>query len=153
MAQERDDGWGCGVLVIIVLAYFAWTHIHSPEKKAQAEAAAVSGEAATPSPIDSTLAKMNPVRGEFNEDRAEDAARDSISGDTYEAVVGSGDCTDDCSGHEAGWQWAKEGNTCGGGDSESFDAGCQAFESEIDDRVQNARHQYDEGDDTFAGEN
>ena len=44
------------------------------------------------------------------------------------------DCTDDCSGHEAGYQWA-EGNgvtdpdDCGG-NSQSFIEGCLAYAEE-----------------------
>lgn len=44
-------------------------------------------------------------------------------------------CTDDCSGHEAGYEWAEEHNIedpddCGGS-SQSFTEGCQAYAEEL----------------------
>jgi len=50
---------------------------------------------------------------------------------TYRDAEGSGACTQDCSGHEAGWRWAQvhhinDPDRCGG-NSESFIEGCRAF--------------------------
>jgi hypothetical protein len=47
------------------------------------------------------------------------------------------DCTQDCSGHKAGYEWAKEHgiddpDKCGG-DSESFKQGCRAYAEEQDE--------------------
>jgi hypothetical protein len=46
-------------------------------------------------------------------------------------------CTDDCSGHEAGYNWAEENGIADpsecGGNSQSFIEGCEAFASENDD--------------------
>ncbi|PIR59453.1 MAG: hypothetical protein COU69_00450 [Candidatus Pacebacteria bacterium CG10_big_fil_rev_8_21_14_0_10_56_10] len=44
------------------------------------------------------------------------------------------DCTDDCSGHEAGYEWAEnkgitDPSDCGG-NSESFIEGCEAYVNE-----------------------
>lgn len=43
-------------------------------------------------------------------------------------------CTDDCSGHEAGYQWAEENGITNpddcGGNSNSFMEGCQAYAEE-----------------------
>lgn len=44
------------------------------------------------------------------------------------------DCTDDCSGHEAGYQWASDNgitdpSNCGG-NSQSFIEGCEAYANE-----------------------
>ena len=52
---------------------------------------------------------------------------DSITSDTWE-------CTSDCSGHEAGYDWAAENgitdpSDCGG-KSESFIEGCEAYANE-----------------------
>ena len=60
----------------------------------------------------------------------------------YEDAEGDADCTTDCSGHEAGWAWAKEREVTDEaectGSSESFTAGCDAY----------ARHRAeDDGDD------
>lgn len=41
------------------------------------------------------------------------------------------ECTDDCSGHEAGYEWAEENGVSSesdcGGNSSSFEEGCAAF--------------------------
>ena len=46
-------------------------------------------------------------------------------------------CTDDCSGHEAGYNWAAENGvtdpTQCGGNSQSFIEGCEAFAIQNDD--------------------
>lgn len=55
------------------------------------------------------------------------------------------ECTEDCSGHEAGYEWAEDNgiddpDDCGG-NSESFIEGCQAFAEE-----QQAEQFEDEGE-------
>ena len=152
MATNDDSGWGVWLLIAAAgLGIYSCSH-KSPEAKASAEQAVVAGDAPAPSGLDSVAAAVNPVRGDFNEDRAGEAARDYLSGETYEGAVGSADCTDDCSGHEAGWQWAKDGNDCGNGDSDSFNAGCQAYADAAEERVKEARTRYSDGDDAFAGD-
>ena len=57
--------------------------------------------------------------------------------DSYEGAYGSYagyDCTEDCSGHEAGYQWAEENgiydaDDCGG-NSWSFEEGCRSYAEE-----------------------
>lgn len=61
-----------------------------------------------------------------------DERRDSYEGD-YGSFEGDG-CTEDCSGHEAGYEWAaKNGiddpDNCGG-KSWSFEEGCRAYAEE-----------------------
>jgi hypothetical protein len=61
-----------------------------------------------------------------------DQRRDSYDG-SRGAFAGY-DCTEDCSGHEAGYQWAEENgiedpDDCGG-KSWSFEEGCRAFAEE-----------------------
>ena len=57
------------------------------------------------------------------------------------------ECTDDCSGHEAGYQWAEENGICDenfdGGNSESFAEGVRAF---ADD---GCGYEADPGDDSY----
>jgi hypothetical protein len=52
------------------------------------------------------------------------------SGDYY-VNNGSSDCTQDCSGHEAGYQWAEENDVCDpefdGANSESFADGVREY--------------------------
>ncbi|MDG2520579.1 hypothetical protein P7B02_03410 [Caulobacter segnis] len=65
------------------------------------------------------------------EDRAEEAAAGAVAGTTYEGIGSPYGCTDDCAGHDAGYQWAEEnGVTESGecdGNSQSFIEGCQAY--------------------------
>ena len=84
-------------------------------------------------------------------DRAMDQARDDMSGQTYEQTEGSGDCTVDCSGHDAGFAWAKENeiedpDQCGG-NSDSFIEGCRAYGEEIGQRMEAAADAAKEGED------
>lgn len=71
-------------------------------------------------------------------------------------------CSDDCSGHEAGFDWASENDVTDerdcDGDSESFEEGCMAFlearqdaadelaQSEGDEAAQEAAEEYEESD-------
>lgn len=53
------------------------------------------------------------------------------------------DCTDDCSGHEAGYDWAARNDITDerecDGDSRSFNEGCQAYvEEQADDASRNS---------------
>lgn len=136
------------MLGIIAFAIYSCSG-KSSEKKEAAQQAVIAGDAPAPTTVDSLMATTTPVRSEFDEDRAEEAAQSYLSGETYESSQGSGDCTDDCSGHDAGWQWAKDGNDCGSGDSESFDAGCRAYEHAVSERVDDARQRYTDGERTF----
>lgn len=72
-------------------------------------------------------------------DEAFDQAKDEISGDMFEAHGDTGQCTDDCSGHEAGFQWAAEHEIADpgdcGGTSDSFIEGCQAFGEAVQERA------------------
>ncbi|MDX8495296.1 hypothetical protein RFN29_27430 [Mesorhizobium sp. VK22B] len=54
------------------------------------------------------------------------------------------DCTDDCSGHEAGYDWAARNDITDerdcDGDSQSFNEGCQAYvEEQADDAARNSQ--------------
>ena len=58
-------------------------------------------------------------------------------------------CTDDCSGHEAGYEWAEENgitdpNECGG-NSWSFEEGCQAYAEEQSSAYGYDDYDYNEG--------
>lgn len=69
-----------------------------------------------------------------------DAAAD-LSATTYEAEEGSFACTEDCSGHDAGWAWAAENSVtdafeCAG--SGSFQEGCEAYAAALEARVEEA---------------
>ena len=73
---------------------------------------------------------------------AEADAHADLAAATYEETAGSSDCTDDCSGHEAGFEYAKENEIADpddcGGNSESFIAGCREYGEEIARRAVDA---------------
>lgn len=65
------------------------------------------------------------IRREFNSGKTiEVEVDDSITRDNWE-------CTEDCSGHEVGYEWAEEKGISNpsdcGGNSESFIEGCEAY--------------------------
>ena len=68
------------------------------------------------------------------DERAADAAAD-LAGTTYSDQRGTGACTSDCGGHNAGWAWAEENGVTDpgecGGNSQSFIEGCEAYAEEV----------------------
>jgi hypothetical protein len=77
---------------------------------------------------------------QVDEDAARESARSELEGTTY---VGQGavyGCTSDCSGHDAGYEWAQENeiedpSDCGG-KSASFIEGCEAYAEEFQRQVE-----------------
>jgi hypothetical protein len=72
--------------------------------------------------------KTSYIKEQFNNGRSiEIPVDESITNDNWV-------CTGDCSGHEAGYQWASENDISDpsdcGGKSESFIEGCEAFANE-----------------------
>lgn len=79
---------------------------------------------------------------DFDEDQAREDAQAEVQSEGYQ-----GSCTDDCSGHNAGFEYAAQGHDDGGvGDSPSFDEGQQAYEEAVDEKVEEKRQAHDEGD-------
>lgn len=75
----------------------------------------------------------------FDEDAARELAREEVAADGY-----SGPCTSDCSGHDAGFEWAADGNPDGGiSSSPSFDEGQEAFEEAVEERVGEYREEFE----------
>lgn len=85
----------------------------------------------------------------FDEDQARDDAREELEGTTYIDSGAPYGCTDDCSGHEAGFAWAQENEISDaadcGGDSASFREGCEAFTEALESKVEETRSE--EGED------
>ena len=59
------------------------------------------------------------TKGHFDEDAARDDAAADLSGQTFQDVGDTTQCTEDCSGHDAGFKWAQEhdiqdSSDCGG---------------------------------------
>lgn len=65
-----------------------------------------------------------------------------VQGTTYADQGEPYGCTDDCSGHEAGYQWADDNDVTDpddcGGDSQSFIEGCQAHAEAYQDALSEA---------------
>lgn len=77
--------------------------------------------------------------GRAAHDRALQRAREELRTQTYQQVHGGADCVLDCSGHEAGYAWAKERQI---GDPSlcaargpSFNRGCRAYAEDLAQRV------------------
>ncbi len=103
---------------------------------------------------DGTALATRTARRTFDEDRARERAADDLTGETFESVGSVYSCTEDCSGHEAGFEWARnheitDASECGG-QSQSFAEGCQAYGEAIEERVEAARTEHDDGDDDGA---
>ena len=86
-------------------------------------------------------------RAEFDEDAARDEAVSELSGQTFQDVGDTSRCTQDCSGHDAGWQWAQDhdvtdSSECSG--SGSFEDGCEAYVEELDSRIETAQDDDDQ---------
>ena len=63
-------------------------------------------------------------------------ASEELDEKSYLDLEDGSDCTQDCSGHEAGFEWAKENNidnpTICDGYSQSFIEGCETYARELD---------------------
>ena len=83
-------------------------------------------------------------REAFDEDAAREKAEAEVASEGYD-----GPCTQDCSGHDAGFGWAAAGNPDGGtSSSQSFDEGQQAYEDAVEDRIEEDRQAYEGGEGT-----
>lgn len=82
-------------------------------------------------------------REPFDERAARRAAERKLAGEGYDYSYG---CTDDCSGHEAGWQWRADNGFSTPGNSQSFYEGGQAFDEALDRRVDKMRDAYEAGE-------
>lgn len=74
-------------------------------------------------------------------DEALDNAQDELAASSYQSEFGSFGCTEDCSGHDAGFKWAAENGItepgeCGG-NSQSFVEGCEGYAQKLQEKVQN----------------
>lgn len=75
-----------------------------------------------------------------SEDEAHDRATDALASQSFEDVADASMCTEDCEGHDAGFEWAKENGytdaaSCSG-ESTSFVEGCQAYASAFAEKVE-----------------
>lgn len=85
-------------------------------------------------------------RASFDEDAAREVAEDELSEDSYVGIGSPYGCTEDCSGHEAGFQYrAENGYAAFNADSPSFNEGGQAFEEAVEERVEEMKRDYESG--------
>lgn len=81
-------------------------------------------------------------RASFDDDAAREAAKQEVADEGYD-----GPCTIDCSGHDAGFNWAADGHDDGGiSNSRSFDEGQEAYEDKVEERLNEKRQTYEDGD-------
>lgn len=89
------------------------------------------------------------------EDMVEPDPHEKIKQEAYEEYLedkqpqsfGSYECTDDCSGHEAGYEWAynkdiEDMDDCGG-NSDSFIEGCLQYVEELEAAYEDSDYDYD----------
>ena len=89
-------------------------------------------------------------RPDFDEDEARDAAKEELSSETYTGIGSPYGCTNDCSGHEAGYAWAADGHDdYGTSRSQSFDEGQRAYEDAVEERVGEMRGEYESGEEPY----
>lgn len=89
--------------------------------------------------------------GEFDEESAKADAIANVSEMSFENVGDTGLCTDDCSGHEAGFEWTRDNDPenldgCSYEDGDSFYEGCTAFHEAVEDEVEDMRQQWEESE-------
>ena len=75
-----------------------------------------------------------------DEDVAFEMAADELSEETFEDVGDTSLCTQDCSGHDAGFEWARDNeitdpSECGG-KSQSFEEGCEAYAESLQEQAE-----------------
>jgi len=133
MADNSSDGWGA----LLVLGLILYSCSGSEPSADYEDDASYS---------DSFYAE----REEFDEDAAREAAEEELASESYDSIGSPYGCTIDCSGHEAGYAWAAEGNEdYGVSNSQSFDEGQQAYEDAVEDRVDEMRDEYDSGEEAY----
>lgn len=118
-----DQGGGCGTVIVLVLAVFGIAKCVEGRSSGHGDTAAYS-------------AGVDP--DEVREDATADAVAD-LGASSYQYEVGSYACTEDCSGHDAGWEWAAQNDVTDASDcygqSTSFEEGCVAFADEVQSRA------------------
>lgn len=87
---------------------------------------------------------QTPDREPFDEGAARAAAEDELASSGYDLRYG---CTEDCSGHDAGWEWRAGHGYSTPGYSNSFDEGGRAFDEALEERVDEMRWEYEAGAD------
>jgi hypothetical protein len=127
MSDNGSDSWIIGILLIAGVWWWS-----AENRETEADRHVVEGS--------TTL--FNP-RGDFDEESARADAIADVSASTFAEVGDNATCTDDCSGHDAGFEWAKEheitdASDCSGS-SQSFVEACQSFAQAVEEQVDEFR--------------
>ena len=73
-------------------------------------------------------------------DQAYETAGEQLSDASFEDVGDISQCTDDCGGHDAGFEWAREQGVTDSSecsrDSQSFVEGCEAYASALETQAE-----------------
>lgn len=85
-------------------------------------------------------------RAAFDEDAARDAAEEEVASESYQSIGSPYGCTEDCSGHEAGFAWRRDNGYATPGNSNSFDEGGRAFDEAVEEKVDDMRSSYEGGE-------
>jgi hypothetical protein len=83
----------------------------------------------------------------FDEDAAREEAERQVASDSYTGIGSPYGCTTDCSGHEAGFEWRRDNGYVTAGNSRSFEEGAQAYEDEVENKVEEMEDDYNSGSD------
>jgi hypothetical protein len=149
MAANSDSGGGIVFAIIALAVLYSCSQGSSEDEQYVADELGVSTEEASSlldeygDPDDAIDDYRDASREAFDEDAARSAAEDELASEGYDYSYG---CTDDCSGHEAGWQWRAEHGYSTPGYSNSFDEGGRAFDEAVEERVDEMRSDYEAGE-------
>lgn len=128
---------GCGTWIVIGLVAFGIWRCSSGGTDPGNGGASFSPSAEYGSGRFASSDELADMRADAEAHAVADLAYSSYQTESY--AYG---CTDDCSGHEAGWQWAAENEISDpgdcGGNSLSFEEGCMAFGEAVRERADQA---------------
>jgi len=146
-------GNGIGVWAAILLgalALYSCSGRHNASANADYSSVADTAEGgdSVPAGVDGgSEDEVEPDPPVFDEDRAREVAEEEVANDTYTGIGSSYGCTDDCSGHEAGFRYRAEHGYAGvNPDSPSFNEGGEAFDDAVEARVEEKREAHENGE-------
>lgn len=129
--MERQ-GDGCGTWIVLGLVVFGLWKCNGRSEEAKYPAG-------SPSEYGDLASSDYETFGDYAEDRREEAEQErayELAGTDYEYESYAYGCTQDCSGHQAGWDWAADNGITSpydcGGTSQSFTEGCMAYAEEVE---------------------
>lgn len=146
-----DNSSGLGLLLL--LGAFAYSMSGSDKPTDQSEDSSSYSASADDSGDDESASKDDSDQAddsddgdheEFDEDDAKQEAERDLANSTYESSSMAYGCTQDCSGHNAGWDWRAQHGYSTAGNSQSFDEGGRAFDEAVERKVEEKRSEWEE---------